>query len=147
MGIDFGNLSFDTPIENVKTEGIRSTYEWLQQSTQGRTPTVKDLAILRSKRTRIVGTPETIADRLELWREAGVGVDGINVVNATIPGSYEEFIDQVMPVLRKRGLVRSLKDESETLRHKLFGTDRLSDRHPAARYRGAFADKGIVKHT
>ena len=98
---------------------------------------------MRSKTNRIVGTPETIADQLELWRDAGV--DGINVINATIPGSYEEFIDQVMPVLRKRGLARDKNGEPSTLRHNLFGEDRLSERHPASRYRGAFAIKDVVQ--
>ena len=104
IGIDLGNVSLDTPLENIETEGIRSLFEWVQQSTPGRTPIVEDLARLQGKTTRIVGTPETIADQLELWSEAGV--DGINVMNATIPGSYEEFIDQVIPVLRERGLAR-----------------------------------------
>ena len=143
MGIDLGNVSLDTPLENIETEGVRSTFEWLKQSTPGRTPTVKDLAQMRSKTNRIVGTPETIADQLELWRDAGV--DGINVINATIPGSYEEFIDQVMPVLLKRGLARDKNGEPSTLRYNLFGEDRLSERHPASRYRGAFAIKDVVQ--
>ena len=73
---------------------------------------------MRSRTTRIVGTPETIADQLELWSDAGV--DGINVINATIPGSYEEFIDQVMPVLRQRGLARAKNGEPATLRHNFL---------------------------
>jgi hypothetical protein len=43
-----------------------------------------------------------------------------------------------MPVLQDRGLARR-EYETGTLRKKLFGTDRLSDAHPAARYRGAFS--------
>ena len=110
IGIDLGNVSLDTPLENIKTDGVRSLVDWVQQSTPGRTPTVEDLARLQGKTTRIVGTPETIADQLELWSEAGV--DGINVINATIPGSYEEFIDKVMPVLRERGLAKTQQQES-----------------------------------
>ena len=137
MGIDLGNLSLDTPLDRVKTEGTQSTYEWLQQSTSGRVPTVRDLIRMRTRSTRIVGTPESIADQLEQWQAAGV--DGINVINATIPGSYDEFIDEVMPVLRERGLAREKHDEPGTLRHTLFGSNRLNDRHPAAKYRGAFS--------
>lgn len=143
MGIDLGNVSLDTPLENVKTEGVQSTFQWLKQSTQGQTPTVRDLAKLRSRNSRIVGTPETIADQLELWQEAGV--DGVNVINATIPGSYEEFISSVMPVLRKRGLAREQHVQPETLRHQLFGENRLSERHPAAKYRGAFTQPNATK--
>jgi long-chain alkane monooxygenase len=86
---------------------------------------------------RIVGTPEQVADELARWQDAGV--DGINLMNAGSTESYEEFADLVAPVLRVRGLMQ--RDYAEgTLRHKLFGHgDRLSARHPAARYRGAFA--------
>jgi long-chain alkane monooxygenase len=86
---------------------------------------------------RIVGTPEQIADELARWQDAGV--DGVNMVNAggTVP--YEEFVDHVAPVLQERGLMQREYAEG-TLRHKLFGRGgRLPERHPAARYRGAFA--------
>ncbi|MGX9134881.1 LLM class flavin-dependent oxidoreductase [Rummeliibacillus sp. JY-2-4R] len=136
MGIDLGHLDLDTPLEDISIEGVRSHFEWLKESVQGRTPTVRDLAQIRNKGTHIIGTPETISDQLEKWRDAGV--DGINVINSTIPGSYEEFIDKVMPVLRERGLASAVHGEPTTLRYKLFGTDRLSERHPASKYRGAF---------
>jgi long-chain alkane monooxygenase len=86
---------------------------------------------------RIVGTPEQVADELASWQDAGV--DGISLVNAGSLESYEEFVDHVAPVLRGRGLMQREYAEG-TLRHKLFGRGgRLPERHPAARYRGAFA--------
>jgi alkanesulfonate monooxygenase SsuD/methylene tetrahydromethanopterin reductase-like flavin-dependent oxidoreductase (luciferase family) len=91
---------------------------------------------------RIVGTPEQIADALASWRDAGL--DGVNLVNAgRSPAPYEEFVDHVAPVLQGRGLMqREYADGS--LRHKLFGRgDRVSERHPAARYRGAFAPQHV----
>ena len=42
-----------------------------------------------------------------------------------------------MPILRERGLAADGYREG-TLRNKLFGHDRLTERHPAAQYRGAF---------
>jgi alkanesulfonate monooxygenase SsuD/methylene tetrahydromethanopterin reductase-like flavin-dependent oxidoreductase (luciferase family) len=98
-------------------------------------------AVALSPRTptssRITGTPEQVSEQLARWQDAGV--DGINLVNPGGPESYEEFVDLVAPVLRERGLMQ--RDYAEgTLRHKLFGRgDRLPARHPAARYRGAFA--------
>jgi alkanesulfonate monooxygenase SsuD/methylene tetrahydromethanopterin reductase-like flavin-dependent oxidoreductase (luciferase family) len=90
----------------------------------------------RAAGSRIAGTPEQVADELARWQDAGV--DGINLVNGGSPESYEEFVDHVTPVLRARGLMQ--RDYAEgTLRHKLLGHgDRLPERHPAARYRGAF---------
>jgi FMN-dependent oxidoreductase (nitrilotriacetate monooxygenase family) len=135
LGVDLGAYDADTPIDVIHTEGGQSGLAWLRESTNGRTPTLRDVTAMRTRDRRVVGTPEQIADRLAVWRDAGV--DGINVINATIPGSYDEFIDHVLPVLRERGLARR-EYAPGTLRRKLFGGDRLSERHPAARYRGAF---------
>jgi len=136
LGVDLGDVPLDAPIDEIETEGIRSILQWLAESVPDRRPTVADIGLFLAERGRVVGTPEQIADELERWRDAGV--DGINVVNHTIPGSYQEFIDHVMPVLRDRGLARR-EYAPGTLRRKLFGADRLSARHPATRYRGAFA--------
>jgi FMN-dependent oxidoreductase (nitrilotriacetate monooxygenase family) len=135
IGTDLGDLPLDAPVDEIETEGVRSMLLWIAEGAEGDRPTVADVARFTAQRTRVTGTPEQIADRLAQWRDAGV--DGINVVNATIPGSYVEFIDHVIPVLRDRGLARREYGEG-TLRRKLFGSDRLSARHPAARYRGAF---------
>ena len=81
-------------------------------------------------------TPEQIADALADWQQRGI--DGINVMNWTIPQSYEEFVDHVVPELQARGLART-EYERGTLRSRLSGTDRLPDRHPAARFRKVHA--------
>jgi hypothetical protein len=114
---------------------VRSIVTWVQESVSGREATVRDLGLLQGRNSRVVGTPETIADQLQEWRDAGV--DGINVVNATIPGSYTEFVDHVIPVLQDRGLAQR-EYAPGTTRAKLFGTDLLDEHHPAAHYRGAF---------
>jgi len=139
IGVDFGHYDHDTPLGEIRTEGAQSALVWLAESTPGRKPTIADVARFQNARTRIVGTPEQIADGLETWRDAGV--DGINVVNHTLPGTYVEFIDHVLPTLRDRGLAAPTPEPdapARTLRDRWFGVDRLSDRHPAARYRGAF---------
>jgi long-chain alkane monooxygenase len=137
VGIDFGHEDLDTPIGDLKTEGVQSIVGWIKDLVPGRPATLRDVAHYTATNGRIVGTPEQIADALARWQAAGV--DGINLVNAEIPGSYEEFVDHVAPVLQRRGLMQKEYAEG-TLRHKLFGRgDRLPERHPAARYRGAFA--------
>jgi hypothetical protein len=50
------------------------------------------------------------------------------------PGSYVEFIDHVLPVLRTRGLAKTGYAEG-TPRRKATGRDRLPASHPAAAYR------------
>ncbi|MFI8569272.1 NtaA/DmoA family FMN-dependent monooxygenase [Rhodococcus sp. NPDC078407] len=136
IGIDLGFYDLDTPIGEVEAQGSLSTLQWLREAIPDREPTVRDLARMRSRSGRVVGTPDSIADRLEQWRS--VGVDGINVINSTIPGSYVEFIEHVTPVLQRRGLAQ--RDYGEgTVRRKLTGRDTLPASHPAARYRGAFS--------
>lgn len=138
LGHDLGFYDLDTPIGDIETEGTRSTLAWLHEAVPDREPTVRDLARMRSRYGRVVGTPEQIADRLEVWRAAGI--DGVNVTNATIPGSYVEFIDHVLPVLRARGLAAT-EYAAGTSRRKATGRDRLPDTHPAAAYRGAFTHR------
>ena len=125
----------DQPLADIQTEGIRSILDWVEASVKGRKATVRDFAIRSGRSSRVTGTPAQIADKLETWQIAGI--DGINVINATIPGSYTEFIAHVMPELQKRGLAKR-EYTPGTLRQKLFGRDTLADTHPAAAYRGAF---------
>ena len=135
LDIKLDEYSLDHPLADIQTEGGRSLLDWVQASVVGRQATVRDIAVLLSRSSRVTGTPEHIAQQLATWQEAGI--DGINVTNATIPGSYTEFIEHVMPVLKKQGLAREAYTPG-TLRRKLFGRDTLPDTHPAAAYRGAF---------
>jgi hypothetical protein len=65
------------------------------------------------------------------------------VVTWVIPGSFEEFADHVVPVLRERGLAQT-EYSPGTLRRKFFGHDRLPDSHPAAAYRSSLSKVGVV---
>lgn len=126
----------DTPLRELETNTQKGFAESLQKAITDREPVVADVAWRSHRDSRVVGTPEQIADELQRWQDAGV--DGVNVINWVIPGSFEEFIEKVLPVLRERSLAQSDYGEG-TLRHRLFGEgDRLPDRHPAAKYRGAF---------
>jgi len=124
----------DTPLSVVQTNGGRGRIDYLRKFGEDPTKTIADVVRERMDGT-IVGTPEQIADTLETWQAAGI--DGVNVINWVIPGSFEEFAERVMPVLRERGLAQAEYAEG-TLRNKLFGHDRLSESHPAAHWRGAF---------
>ncbi|MGO1883824.1 MAG: LLM class flavin-dependent oxidoreductase [Citricoccus sp.] len=126
----------ETPLKDLETNTQKGFAEWVSKAITDREPVVADVAWRSHRNSRVVGTPEQIADRIEEWHAAGV--DGINVINWVIPGSFEEFAEKVLPVLRARGLAQS-DYAPGTLRQKLFGRDRLPETHPAARYRGAFA--------
>jgi hypothetical protein len=63
-----------------------------------------------------VGSPTTVADRIQEWFEAGA-IDGLNI-HVTVPSAFARFTDEVLPILRERGLFRSAY-ESDTLRGNL----------------------------
>jgi alkanesulfonate monooxygenase SsuD/methylene tetrahydromethanopterin reductase-like flavin-dependent oxidoreductase (luciferase family) len=53
----------------------------------------------------VVGTPERIADEIEDWFHARA-CDGFVLSDSGLPGQLDLFVDEVVPVLRKRGLFR-----------------------------------------
>lgn len=136
---DGSRLPDDTPLRDIPNNGGRGHVEWLRAHTPDREPVLADLARRRLIGQTVVGTPDTIADELARWRDAGV--DGVNLVNWRLPSSYQEFVDLALPVLQDRGLAKTSYGEARTLRGRIFGHDRLPDRHPAARFRGAFGDR------
>jgi N-acetyl-S-(2-succino)cysteine monooxygenase len=79
----------------------------------------------RGHRT-FAGTPEQLAGDLERWFAEGAA-DGFNVMAPALPGDLERFIEQVLPILRARGLVRT-EYEGRTLREH-YGLQRPPGRH------------------
>jgi alkanesulfonate monooxygenase SsuD/methylene tetrahydromethanopterin reductase-like flavin-dependent oxidoreductase (luciferase family) len=84
----------------------------------------------------VAGTPKEVADAIEIWLDEG-GIDGINLRQFLTPGTAEDFIELVVPELRRRGRYREGYEDGETLRERLFGRGhaRLLPDHPGARYR------------
>ena len=60
------------------------------------------------------GTPEQIADELQIWFEAGAA-DGFNIMPPYLPGGLTDFVDRVVPILQERGLFRT-EYTADTLR-------------------------------
>lgn len=66
---------------------------------------------------QFVGTPEQLADLMEKWFNE-YGCDGFNIMPPVLPGDLDDFVEQVIPILQKRGLFR--KDYTgSTLREHL----------------------------
>ena len=64
-----------------------------------------------------VGTPATIADRMEEWLVTNAS-DGFNIMFPFLPQGLDDFVDKVVPELQRRGIFR--KDyEGRTLRENL----------------------------
>ncbi|MBK1657012.1 LLM class flavin-dependent oxidoreductase [Paracraurococcus ruber] len=78
----------------------------------------------------LVGTPEQIVDDMEAWVEAGAA-DGFNICPPVLPLGLDEFVELVMPELRRRGMFRT-EYEGATLRENL-GVPMPPNRHTTAR--------------
>ncbi|MFC8527447.1 LLM class flavin-dependent oxidoreductase [Nocardia sp. NPDC057227] len=76
---------------------------------------------------RIIGTPEQVADTIEDWFLAGAA-DGFNLMPDAFPSGLEIFVDEVVPILRRRGLFRH--EYAETTLRDRFGIGPV--RAPAA---------------
>ena len=142
-GTDLGRYDPQTPLEDLLDEipGIQGAFRAVINAwPAGAKPTVHDFLTTLLVPQMVVGSPETIASRLAEYQAAGV--DGVQIMNALMPQSYEEFFEYVVPVLQQKGLMQK-EYRPGTLRQKLFDTDipDISQHHPAFRYRGIFSTR------
>jgi FMN-dependent oxidoreductase (nitrilotriacetate monooxygenase family) len=129
-GFDFSKLPLDAPVPDLpETDGGKSRRELLIALARRENLTIRQL-YLRIAGARghwqLVGTPEQIADQLE-ERFVNYGADGFNIMSPTLPGGLTDFIELVLPELRRRGLFRT-EYTGTTLR------DHLGLRRPAGRF-------------
>ncbi|TPW74076.1 LLM class flavin-dependent oxidoreductase [Schumannella soli] len=138
MGVDLSQYELDEPVGNVKSNAIQSVLTNLQQEKDlGREWTVGDLArqgAIGGLGPFIVGSGEQIADELQSWVDE-TDVDGFNLAYAITPGTFEDIVEFVIPILRERG-VYPTEYQPGTLRQKLHGRgDRLPEEHKGASFR------------
>jgi FMN-dependent oxidoreductase (nitrilotriacetate monooxygenase family) len=116
LGFDLSKIDIDRPINDLDTESSQGSMRSLLESIPDKTWTIRDM-VGNTQRNRMIGTPEYIADELEKWRDAGV--DGINYAPLSGLRGLDDFVEQAVPVLQKRGLMQR-EYRSGTLREKLF---------------------------
>jgi FMN-dependent oxidoreductase (nitrilotriacetate monooxygenase family) len=132
---DFRQYDLDAPFpelpDDVGQNSFRTQANGIKQFAKDNGYTLRQVVEhqLSSRRSPFVGSPVTVANEIQRWFEAG-GFDGINV-GVTVPSEFARFTDQVLPILRERGVVRS-EYESTTLRGNL-GLPVPDNRHTAAR--------------
>ena len=110
------------PLEAFK--GPKGRYATVLRIIETEQPTVRQLLgrlAAGGGHCTMVGTPEQIADKMELWYRNG-GADGFNLMPPAEPGSVEDFVDHVIPVLQERGLFR--QDYEHTTLRGHFGLPR-----------------------
>ncbi|OZI37545.1 nitrilotriacetate monooxygenase [Bordetella genomosp. 10] len=130
-GFDVSGYPVDGPVPDLpETNAGKSRQQLLVDLARRENLSIRDL-YLRIAGARghqqIVGTPQGIADQLQQWFEEE-GADGFNIMSPWFPGGLDDFIELVLPELRRRGLFRT-EYEGRTLREHL-GLPRPP--HPAA---------------
>ena len=139
VGIPADQIDLDAPLpKDIRSpeeiEGNRTRYELTVEFARRDNLTVRQvlakLAGGRGHRT-LAGTPEQIADSMHTWFVNGAA-DGFNVMPAAMPSGLEDFVDHVIPVLRKRGLFRYDYGGSTLREHYGLPVPARVGRHAAA---------------
>ncbi|WP_246187032.1 LLM class flavin-dependent oxidoreductase [Microlunatus speluncae] len=109
-------LPAELPDED-QIEGAKSRYTLIVNLARSERLTVRQLIGRlgggRGHRT-FTGTPEQVADAIIDWFDHGAA-DGFNVMPPVLPSGLDTFVDQVVPILVRRGRFRS-DYEGTTLR-------------------------------
>ncbi|WP_082145814.1 LLM class flavin-dependent oxidoreductase [Microvirga massiliensis] len=143
-GHDFSHLDLDRRLsvddfpDPVRVQAAQSRAQVITSLVARERPTLRQLlhslAGARGHFT-VAGTPERIADIVEDWFRSGAA-DGFNIMPPILPSQFTVFTEQVVPVLRKRGLFRT-EYEGSTLRER-YGLERpASQFFPGPRRAGA----------
>ncbi|MCI4065106.1 LLM class flavin-dependent oxidoreductase [Micromonospora sp. R77] len=134
-GIDLAALPLDGPLPDLPdvsaVQSHQSRYQLVVDLARREQLTIRQLIgrLGGGRGHRVVaGTPEQIADQIELWFTQGAA-DGFNVMPPLLPHGLEAFVDHVVPLLRRRGLFRH-EYTGRTLREH-YGLPR-----PASAYAG-----------
>ncbi|NKX86569.1 LLM class flavin-dependent oxidoreductase [Nocardia coubleae] len=149
MGIDLSRYDLDDPIGEVHSNAIQSAVAAFQEfDDDGREWTVRDIgrwAGIGGMGPVFTGSGETVADLLQEW-VADTDLDGFNLAYAITPGTFEDIVNHVVPVLTERGVYRT-EYEPGTLRNALFGAgDRLPAHHRGAGYRVGGPRSTVLPH-
>ena len=111
LDYDVTQYPLDGPLPDVGsfTEGAQSRFDLVVGLARRENLTIRGLIerLAGGRGHRVfAGTPEQIADELELWF-AGGAADGFNIMPPTLPGGLEDFVEHVVPELRRRKLFRT----------------------------------------
>src|SRR6185312_11223970 len=123
LQVPLEQLDLDGPLPDdlpppERINGAQSRYELVVELARRDELTVRELIGRlgggRGHRT-FAGTPEQVADQIELWFTRGAA-DGFNIMPPVLPSGLDLFVDEVVPILRRRGLFRTAYVPGETLR-------------------------------
>src|SRR4051812_42618700 len=118
---DFTQYDLDAPFPDLGDAGARSfktQAEKIKQLARDNDYTLRQVVqhSIDAQRSPFTGSARTVADEIQRWFSAGA-FDGINLT-VTVPSEFARFTDEVLPILRERGIART-EYEATTLRGNL----------------------------
>ena len=139
--VDLTAADLDGPLPEVppedEIEGFKSRSSLVANLAHGERLTIRQLLAKlgwgRGHRS-LVGTPEQIADDIELWFTEGAA-DGFNIMPPALPRDLETFVEHVIPDLRRRGLFRH--EYAGTTLREHYGLERPQSQYTQRELAGA----------
>lgn len=131
-GIDLSAYPLDGPLPKLDADAsnaVKSRFKLVQEMAERDNMTIRELYkyVAGSRGHHIfVGTPEQLADKIQEWVDKKA-CDGFNIMPPLLPEGIEVFVDQVVPILQKRGVFRK-EYEGTTLREH-FGLEKPVNRY------------------
>ncbi|MDH2406550.1 LLM class flavin-dependent oxidoreductase [Bradyrhizobium sp. SSUT18] len=128
---DLSHLPLDGPVPkpDLESVGLRSSAQMYWELSQREGLTIRQLYKklgMAQEHNTVVGTPADIVDEMEAWMDGGAA-DGFNITPTHLPHGLNDFVELVLPEIRRRGLFRD-EYEGKTLR------ENLGLHTPASRY-------------
>jgi FMN-dependent oxidoreductase (nitrilotriacetate monooxygenase family) len=121
LGIDLGQVDIDKPMQEMDTQASRGTMAAIAKMFGKSNKTIRQVIAESGQAIgfpQLIGTPEQLADKLEsMWRKSQC--HGFILSPAISHWDLEVFVDEVVPLLQRRGIYRQAY-EANSLRGNLL---------------------------
>lgn len=127
---DFSQYDLDAPVEDVQVTGTQGLFDTARRVANRDNLTLRDIGKWYAQGVLLpqyVGTATQVADQIEESFTSGEA-DGFMVSAAQSPGTFNDFVDYVVPELQRRRLFRT-EYTGDTLRDHL-GLSALQETRP-----------------
>ncbi|MFH1554359.1 MAG: LLM class flavin-dependent oxidoreductase [Pseudomonadota bacterium] len=105
---DFSSLSLDARVDEIAVSGSQGNFAALRSIAPDGSMTIAEAGRVYGRGVmcpRIVGTAQDVADELAGIVDAGLA-DGFVISPAFLPDTFDDFVDEVVPLLQARGAPR-----------------------------------------